>query len=228
LTPDLYPLEIATMADTAAAARGKNWLLVKFREWHSWGGLFLSAFILTVAVTGILLNHKDLLFHRDKKEGPSGRLSSATDLSSLPIGFAQALKIGRDHYGEVPLEKIELKDERGQLIYKVCRGEGQEIRIDAHTGEVTSKYGYRLDAGAGEKSNGLNWAKIVDDLHTGKLFGTPGKLLVDVTSGVIIALTLSGMYLWGVPWLRKRRSARERQRAVRQSAMTGEAATTAS
>jgi hypothetical protein len=208
------------MADTTAPARNKNWLLVKFREWHSWGGLLLSAFILTVAVTGILLNHKNLVFHRGENgDRLSGQLSATTDLAALPIGFDRALALGRDHFGDVPLEKIELKDERGQLIYKVCRGQGQEIRIDAHTGEVTSKYGLRLAAGDAPRRAGLNWAKIVDDLHTGKLLGSPGKLLVDATSVVIIALTLSGLYLWAVPWLRKRRTARERLRALQRSAV---------
>jgi uncharacterized iron-regulated membrane protein len=197
--------------NTPAARRNKNWLLVKFREWHSWGGLFLSAFILLVAVTGILLNHKDLLLRGGQKNEPAGLLTAATDLAALPVSFARALELGRQCYGEVPLEKIELKDEGGWLVYKVCRGRGEEIRIDAHTGEVFSKYGGRPGPGG---ARGLNWAKLVDDLHTGKAFGGFGTLLVDLTSGVIIALTLSGLYLWGVPWLRKRRSARERQAAA--------------
>ncbi len=75
---------------------------------------------------------------------------------------------------------------------------------------MTSKYGMRLGE-KGTKSAGLNWAKIVDDLHTGKILGTPGKLLIDFTSGTIIALTLTGIYLWGVPMLRKRQSARQRE-----------------
>lgn len=187
----------------AAASPNKNWLLVQFRKWHGWGGVFLSLFILVVAVTGILLNHKDFFFHGETKEGPTGLLTSSTKFADLPVGFDQVLAIARDQFGDVPLEKIELKDERGWLHYKVARGHGEEIRIDANTGETTSKYGMKL---AKQGSTTYNWAKIVDDLHTGKLFGTPGKLMVDLTSGVIIALTLSGLYLWGVPLLRKRQS----------------------
>jgi hypothetical protein len=181
----------------------KNWLLVQFRKWHGWGGAILSLFILVVAVTGILLNHKDMFFHGEATKKPRGMLTSTTNLAALPISFDKALAVARDHYGDVPLEKIELKDERGWLHYKVARGEGEEIRIDAQTGEATHKYGAKLEAGG---MTTLNWPKIIDDLHTGKLFGTAGKLLVDVTSGVIIALTLTGLYLWVVPILRKRQS----------------------
>jgi hypothetical protein len=186
-----------------APSSNKNWLLVQFRKWHGWGGVFLSLFILTVAVTGILLNHKDFFFHGKKKDGPTGVLTSATDFTTLPISFDRALAISRGHFGDVPLEKIELKDERGWLHYKVARGHGQELRIDASTGETSSKYGVKLASGG---KTAYNWAKIVDDLHTGKLFGLAGTLSVDITSGVIIALTLSGLYLWTVPLLRKRRS----------------------
>lgn len=186
-----------------AASPNKNWLLVQFRKWHGWGGVFLSLFIVTVAVTGILLNHKDFFFHGEAKEGPTGLLTSSTDFTTVPVSFDRALAISREHFGEVPLENIELKDERGWLHYKVARGHGEEIRIDASTGEASSKYGMKLTTAG---TNNYNWAKIVDDLHTGKLFGTAGMLLVDLTSGVIIALTLSGLYLWGVPLLRKRQS----------------------
>jgi uncharacterized iron-regulated membrane protein len=191
----------------ATKVRNKNWLLVKFREWHSWGGLFLSFFILVVAVTGILLNHKDLFFHRTNTPARSGLLTTATDLTSLNVSFPQALQLAREHYGDESLEKIELKDDGGALTYKVAKGDGEEIRIDAVTGAVTTKYGKVL-SGSGE--NQLNWGKIVDDLHTGRIFGAAGKLTVDFTSGVIILLTLTGIYLWVVPWLRKRENRRRR------------------
>lgn len=194
------------MAKKSAPASNKNRLLIQFRKWHSWGGLFLSILILIVAVTGILMNHKDLVFHGGKKK-PTGVLRSTTDLSAVPVSITQALALAHDHYGDVSLEKIELKDEDGRLIYKVSQGGGKEVRIDAETGGISSKYGVRLK---GKPDSKMDWAKIVDDLHTGKILGPGGKLAIDLTSGVIIALTLTGIYLWGVPILRKRQGDRRR------------------
>lgn len=196
------------MSAVPPTPKNKNRWLVTFREWHSWGGLFLSAFILLVAVTGILLNHKHTFFPGEgHSKAPAGLLSTTTSIAALPIGFEAALERARAHYGDVPLEKIELKDERGRLIYKVARGGGEEIRIDAQTGAMASKYGLSLDP---DRPSSIHWAKLVDDLHTGKIFGLLGKLTIDVTSGVLIALTLTGIYLWAVPWQRKRQS-RKRQ-----------------
>jgi len=189
------------MFQPATISSDKNRMLRTFRKWHSWGGLLLSLLILLVAATGILLNHKDLFFHGGgRSTGPTGLLTSTTDFRALPISFDRALEVAREHYGEVPLEKIELRDERGWLAYKVGRGHGEEIRIDAHTGEVFSKYGFKTAANAEPT---LHWAKIATDLHTGKLLGAAGKLAVDATSIAIIALTLTGVYLWWIPKLRK-------------------------
>lgn len=57
---------------------------------------------------------------------------------------------------------------------------------------------------------GMDWGKAIKDLHTGKIAGDAGKLFVDLVAAGIILLTVTGIYLWAVPALRKRRSARER------------------
>jgi uncharacterized iron-regulated membrane protein len=49
--------------------------------------------------------------------------------------------------------------------------------------------------------------KLIKELHTGKLGGLAGKLLVDSTSLAILALTLSGLYLWAWPRIRRHKTA---------------------
>jgi len=48
------------------------------------------------------------------------------------------------------------------------------------------------------------------DLHSGAIFGLPGKLIVDITGVIIIFLSFSAFYLWYYP--RKRRNARKKSR----------------
>lgn len=104
------------------------------------------------------MNHKDLVFHGGKKK-PAGVLRSTTNLDGVAVSITQALALAHDHYGDVSLEKIELKDEDGRLIYKVSQGGGKEVRIDAETGDVSSKYGRRLK---GNDDSKMDWAKTAD------------------------------------------------------------------
>jgi hypothetical protein len=214
---------------TDAKPRPKNWLLVKIREWHTWLGVFLSGFVILVCATGIYLNHKDLFRsaapHDDARGGrpaASGALRTTTSLAELPIPFEHALAQAREQWGETPIEKIELKEEHGRLVYKVMADEGREIRVDVETGAVSRKDAYREEHHGpdGKKEAGFNWGKFMMDLHTGKVIGGPGKLVVDLTSFVIIVLTGTGIYLWAIPQLRKRRSARDREAAARKTQAT--------
>lgn len=230
-----------------ANKRPNNWLLIKFREWHTWLGVFLSGFVLLICGTGIYLNHKDFFKNLlsgnfdfalegkahagepgSKKKPEAGTsatlLSTTMNPSQLPVNLDQALSIARHQWGEVPLERIELKQEHGQLCYKIKQFKGPELVINAQTGEAAQKgkpaetvgwerYQEEPRAHAGDKNAGINWGKLMMDLHTGKILGGPGKLLVDLTSLVIIILTLTGIYLWIVPKWRKYRSARQRATA---------------
>ncbi|MBI2227656.1 MAG: PepSY domain-containing protein [Deltaproteobacteria bacterium] len=227
--------------DTAAARpkpRPKNWLLIKFREWHIWLGVALSLFIVIVCVTGIYLNHEWLkLFKAEPHSKPvtvashkpepaeAGLLTTSTDFMTQPISFAQALARAREIWGDVPIRHVHLNDERGTLIYKIkAQGEDREVFINAVTGALTEKNGYKQniqDHPQADLKRGVNWNKVMKDLHTGKLGGETGKLLIDFTSLIIVGLTVTGIYLWLVPKWRKRRAARSGPSQPRSSGYLG-------
>jgi uncharacterized iron-regulated membrane protein len=194
------------MTDVSAGRprRAKNWLYLNMKAWHSWGGLLVSAFLVVVGLTGFLLNHKKTFLEAaPAPSSPQMRnaLRTTTRPDSLPMSFDRALILARSYYGDVPLEKVELKNEAGVLVFKVAPGAGREVRIDAQTGAMTSKYGMSLDR---KDSSQWNWAKLVEDLHTGKLFGLTGVLLADLTALALIALTGTGIVLWALPRLRRK------------------------
>lgn len=205
--------------------RPKNWLLIKLREWHIWLGVGLSLFIIIVCVSGIYLNHEwsnlfegerqnQVLHAAPNKRNPvaGGLLTTSSDLTLHAVSFAQALARTREIWGHVPIKHIHLNDERGTLIYKIkAQGEEREVVINAITGALTEKNGYRQNAQPqprAELRRGINWNKAFKDLHTGNLGGQTGKLLIDFTSLIIIGLTVTGIYLWVVPRWRKRRAAK--------------------
>lgn len=221
--------------------KNPNALLIAFRKYHSWLGLLMTVFILTVALTGIYLNHKDL-FQGEKDSvkqvaesevDPDG-LSTTTDLERLPVTFAQALAVCRDRLGEQSVEKIELKYEKGRLAYRIKAASG-ELVVDASSGQDSLKpRSESKSESAKDKSRPTTeraaieaekvtkpnaaWGKWIKDLHTGKIGGLTGKLLMDFTALVLVVLSMTGIYLWLVPLLRKRRSAKQRAAATRNNA----------
>lgn len=198
----------------AAPKKNPNALLMAFRKYHTWLGVGLTGFIVLIAATGIYLNHKvtfnAVLPLPAKPAGPP-LLTTATDPAALPVGVAAALAAARDRYGDVPVEKVELKAEGGRLAVLVKTAAGELAVVPGPDGPAAMPAD-EYEA-AERQARGTNWGKIIKDLHTGKVAGLAGKLTADFTAVVLAALCATGVYLWAVPLLRKRRSARQRAAA---------------
>jgi uncharacterized iron-regulated membrane protein len=127
--------------------------------------------------------------------------------SAAPVTLQDALARAEAHWGEPrSLKRIELREEDGRLIYKVQGTEHEELIVDARSGAVHARQHY-----VGAAAGGIEWGKVVKDLHTGKLFGGVGKLMIDLTAAAMIALTLTGVYLWYRPKQLKRSKQQARQ-----------------
>jgi hypothetical protein len=218
-----------------------NALLLFWRKAHMWLGLIASLFLLVIAVTGIYLNHKNTLGGLlgikkpekgdDEKTKPVPNLAggSASELANLPVSFAEALSTANGLLGDAVIDRVELKPEKGRWVYKVKARTGVEAVIDSATGraqlkgELLSYSSKPADTreSAPTETSSIDWGKAIKDLHTGKIGGDAGKLLVDLVAGTLIVLTLSGIYLWVVPTLRRRRSYRQAAAAKARSSTNG-------
>lgn len=203
-------------------------------KYHGYMGVAFGILIISASLTGIFLNHEDFILGLGKtepmestKEAPSTEPHSLLWADALPaaaISFEQALALAARAFGEqTPLDRIELKDEGGQLVYKIRTkqrfGKEREIVIDAFTGDAVLREegGYLLKkVGSPDEGDfaGVDWGKLIEAIHTGEFFGGWwGKLLIDLCAVVMIFLTGSGMYMW---WTTRSRSRRE-HRAVESS-----------
>ena len=63
--------------------------------------------------------------------------------------------------------------------------------------------------------NRVSLVKLFFDLHDGKAWGLPGKLLFDAVGVVMFFLSLSAFYSWYYPWKRKRENAQKRRQGSR-------------
>lgn len=238
----------------APQKKNPNALLILFRKYHTWFGLFAGGFIVMIALTGIYLNHKStfqfLLPQSPKAKGepPSAMAASGKiglpdtqQLAALPLTMLGALEQAQTHLGERPIERIELRNEKGQLVYKIKSIDGPEVIIAIESNAIEIKGEKRqppkpkkdqpenkkpenekpersvaesspaalpVDSANGKvNAKGIDWGKAIKDLHTGKIGGDAGKLLIDAVAVLLILLTISGVYLWIVPTLRKRKAA---------------------
>lgn len=215
----------ATPPKPSATPRSKNWLLTKFREWHIQAGVVVALFLLSVGATGIYLNHKRQfnawLGVETKPPGTGERPSSkptvtpaegftaAAARDALPVSFPRALEIVGERWGGRTLEHIQLKSEQGELIYKAKETGGGELWVNATTGLVVEKGKFtRLGPPDkhGKRVESFDWGKLAIEMHTGKIFGEAGKVVMSTVSFVMVTLTLSGLYLWAVPKWRKWRA----------------------
>lgn len=46
--------------------------------------------------------------------------------------------------------------------------------------------------------------RILFELHSGKLFGLPGRLVADMSALLLVFLCFSALYIWYIPWRKKR------------------------
>ncbi len=205
------------------ASKTKHRLLAQSRQWHKWGGLFAGLFLLTLGTTGIMLNYKQPIFsklgielkrERDASPLPKTKSPNAASLTTGAgvaggaVDFAGALAIARAEWGDIPLERVELRAERGSVTYRFRQKSGAELWVDAADGQPLVKGEYerigKPDAD-GKASRSFDWGKFLIDLHTGKIGGNIGKAVVTIAASLLLLLTLSGFYLWLKPLLIRRR-----------------------
>jgi len=206
----------------------------RYRNWHMWIGLILLIPLSLMALTGFLWNHeKSLGLKKEEKEkgsyaatsmpNPSDRkptVESSTILaqpgtwSSHAPAIDAALAEARREWGdEMELERIELKNEPMHgLVVKVKISEEAEVRPyeiiwAANTGRVVEK--------KGDPNAGTDWAKVVHDLHTGKIFSKKyGYFWSDSAALAILALGVTGVVLYCIPLLKKRAKQKKPPRAA--------------
>ena len=99
-------------------------------------------------------------------------------------------------------------------------GKGIDVREVLPDGKgvlLAAKEGlYRLSDGkvkqvklpGGEKAaTGVELQKVITDLHTGAFFGSWFMLVIDLVALSLVFFSISGVWLWYVPWKKRRASA---------------------
>lgn len=150
---------------------------------HLWLGVTAGMVLLTVSVTGVLLNHKRALgLMPDVEHTPASPLERALPLSVL-VDFAAG------HAGtgvaSAGIDRLDVRPRDGLIKVRFRDTRVTEVTVDLVSGAILHR---------GERND-----TFLEKLHSGEIFGAWGTLLSDFAAVSVLLLALSGIWLWLVP-----------------------------
>jgi hypothetical protein len=174
----------------------------KFIFWnyklHLWLGITTAIIVLVMSVTGIMLNHKrEWGFMIDPRPEAIAATTEALPLAQL-IQLGIAAFDNPEYADESAINRMDFRPGRGIIKVRFRDPETTEVILNVVSGEVISM-APRQDV----------W---IEHLHSGELFGDDWIILSDIGAVGLIILTLTGVYIWIFPALRKRSRERAKQK----------------
>lgn len=159
------------------------------RKWHRWVSLPAALFLLSVAVTGVILQFQQF-FGAD--EAQREKLAAQTSAYSLDtpgadiaarIDRARAAVQAKLGNGKLDAVEIQLKGEHPTVTFHVVGASARKVVVNADTGTI-------------EKDEPDVRESFILRLHTGEVFGDGGVVLGMVWGTALVVLTLTGIYLY--------------------------------
>ena len=189
----------------------------KIFDLHRAGGLWLWLVLLPIALSGVYLNLGAEVF-----KPLVGLFSPLTPTpydspqrlgDGPPLGFDAILAKAAEHAiaRRWPVQVRGIYDDREAGFYVVDFGTGLEsglgapwIAVDAATGEVLS------EQVPGDGSLGDVVVRTQFPIHSGRILGLPGRILISITGVAVALLSVTGVVIWH----RKCRARRHRKFAA--------------
>lgn len=167
------------------------------RKLHRWGAIAVAVPFLVVIATGLLLQLK--------KQVPwvqPAEIKGSAGTPALTLALILELAATVPHAGIKTWEDIDRIDVRpSKGMAKVVGTSRWEVQLDLATGTVLQTAYRRSD--------------LIESIHDGSFFHPSAKLwLFFPTAIVVLGLWITGIYLFLIPYLGRRRNAARRATAV--------------
>lgn len=166
------------------------WKINFYRQCRLWHG-YLSAFaflaLMFFSATGILLNHPDWIRPADSQPVeirfavPRGDIAAALKAADPALALSASVQRQGNLHGVYASGDVD--GDEAQLRYEGVSG-NTSVTLETRTGAADASF-RKADA-----------VTIINDLHRGKNAGKAWKLLIDVSAGIFLALSLVGYILF--------------------------------
>ncbi len=181
-----------------------NWKRLN-RKVHYWGALVAAAPVVIVICTGVLL-----LLKKDIHWIQPPTIAGQGDVPTLSLDALLAASKGVPEAainGWADIGRVDLRPKKG--VFKVRAKNSWEIQIDHQTGAVLHVAYRRSD--------------LIESIHDGTFFHDGAKLWVFLPASIILlALWLTGIYLFLVPLLAKHKARKRRLGKDAEKMMAGD------
>ena len=173
-----------SLSETRAAAQarpaGRAFYLAAWR-WHFYAGLYVAPFLITLAVTGLIMLFTGVIDGRDGEHRYP--VQPGTSLTPVSAQMNAALALVPD--GEI-LQYIAPATVTGAAMFRLDAGEtSMMMAVDPYRAEVL---------GSWPRRNGLY--DLANEIHGTLMIGTLGDRLIEIAAGFGIVLIVTGLYLW--------------------------------
>ncbi len=163
--------------------------VLALRKWHRWLGWAATVFLLSVSITGIILQGQHLFGEEEaEKERLRDMTSTYTVGGSLAgmqaeLGTAQA--VVREVVGNAPLDRVvfNLKGDHPTIVLSIGGARPNRFFVNATTGAIE-----RRDASQDES--------FLLRLHTGEVLGDGGVVLGLLWGIAMLLMILTGLYIY--------------------------------
>ncbi len=166
-------------------------LTILSRRLHRWGAVAVGLPFLVVIASGLLLQVKKQVPWvqpvEQRTANPVPALSWETIVTAARAHPEAQVRSWDD------IDRVDVRPSKG--ILKVITKSRWELQLALDDGRVLQTAYRRSD--------------LIEQLHDGSFFGDAAKLWIFLPSGMVVfGLWLTGLYLWLLPWLTKRKRAR--------------------
>ena len=170
------------------------------RKLHRWISPFAALFLLSVAVTGTVLQFQKLFggeeADKEKVAAATSGYTLASSLGDLPVALARAQAAVRQKLGvDARLDGVDvrLKGEHPTLVLHTAGKERWNFTVNAATGGIEAQ----------SKDGG---EPFIRRLHSGEVFGDAGVVLGVLWGLALVVLTVTGVVIYWQMWRTRRRS----------------------